>query len=79
VNSNDLHRQLQMLLAGHPIDLVIPAVIDSLAAAIGIAAGSIDDADKVAEAAANDIKAAMRRNWPVIAEARTRMTGTSRG
>lgn len=58
-----LRLQLQLCAHGHPVGVSWRAASDHFAAIIGFAAESKTHADELVEAAARDMRVAIRRNW----------------
>lgn len=58
-----LRVQLQMCAAGHTIGVTWRAASDHFAGIIGFAANDRAHADELVEAAARDMRSAIRRNW----------------
>lgn len=66
-----LRLQLQLCAAGQTVAVSWRAASDHLAAIIGYAADDVRDAERLCETAAEDMKSAIRRNWPEIRRARS--------
>lgn len=70
---NELHEQLQRLLAGHPLDLVYSVASDAVAISISLMSETLEEADKVIEDGVADFKRTIRLNWEATRESRANM------
>lgn len=68
-----IHRDIQMVLAGHPCDVALAAMIDSLAAMIGVVAVDRQDAEWMIGCLEHDIRRAVDRNWEACREVHAQM------
>lgn len=73
-----LRLQLQMCAAGHPVGVAWEAASDHLAAIVGFAADNARHAEQLVDTVAEDMKRAIRRNWPELREHRSRADSPGR-
>lgn len=64
--SDDLHRDIQMIVAGHTVEDGLTAQLTSLAASIGFAATDLANADELVDGLAGDLKRTIRQNWDYV-------------
>lgn len=74
-----LYCDLQMLTAGHPVNICMQAGADSIASTIGFAAEDLAHADHLADLFAVDLKEAIRKNWDYLREVRAAAVGIGHG
>lgn len=67
-----LHRDIQTVLAGHPVGTVLPAMADSFAAVIAFAADNRPAAEKMVDDFVGDLKRTIAENWEYIRSLRAR-------
>lgn len=73
-----LYEDMQMLIGGHPLDVVVGALCDSLGAAIGFVAADMPQAEQMVNEIPADIMRCMRDNWDYIRSLRAKSHGTGR-
>jgi len=73
-----LNLDLQMLCGGHSVDVVLSALCDVIAGAIGFASKSPREAEALVDAISPDIKASIRTNWEEISKTKA-MASSERG
>lgn len=68
-----IHRDIQMVLAGHPCGVALAAMFDSLAAVIGVVAIDRQDAERMIGCLEDDIRRAVDRNWEACRKVHAQM------
>lgn len=74
-----LFSQLQMTCAGHPLDVVMAALCDSMASVVGVACETQWQADSMLAALAKDMSESVHSNWKYLREVRAQMVGGGNG